>query len=1295
MKTKIIALISSFTITAGIFSGLQTISSAETGHAVNVSNGIITSAAAANAGETVTLTLPDDYVSNSLVISYKDAENKTDIPQNINISDKQCTFTMPDAAITASCLENNDSSKIVIVGTTSSFYARNDNDLNVTFKVPDLGTGYSYLTEVTVPARANVWNAKNMSAIMNGESYTVANGNISGVGNTITSNTDNVMTIKNENTAGVDYYYNQKGFYPVTAANLAVLTITKVKMWSGYRENTFTGEAIDYSIVWKVTSNPNDRKGASHTVDTENNIVTITSGSGADAGNTLYGISASIKNIQPNTKYTLTFKEKTNMTDFLNNGLYLNAVTLATNTTNTDPDATKDVTSLKSGKIATFHNALTNDTDWCERTVTYVSGEGLPEGYDTLQAKFTFMFRGITGTAQIKDLKISGAAAPEPTPTPSPVPAPIKKTDTDYTPPVHTGTAIDRLNTDDTFQYHFTGGTNDFMQTGTDTRTQDNGRKYDAYMWVPKTTSPDTLRGLIAIKLNLIEVPFAYSKVLREALAEKNFGILFIVDKNDNIPPDYTGEGKNYKNILQGMYTSTDYKGDSLFTADKFKTYDGKDAAQIMNELLAGIAAVSGYTCVAENTPLITIGHSAASPFGYRSGNWAYDRIIAQIHMKNGMWGDCTHSSNAENDAHGYGMVPNIPSLQYAAQYTEHSTGAGRDRSVCDARYHIDHQRAIDTNQLVSHIIEWGSGHYDWSNNASEILTKYIVKAIDYRLPDTFKGGNDKYILNNLTESGYLMKPFEKDENGSERAAGYYRDTLRGWLSDGKNNAEAVEADKKASFWFFDKELADEINAFTNYAIPESPSVNDTKVSGKTHSDYEPYMLMKNPSNSVYANTKYDFNSYISPFDKFNGNMSRYGNHRFINYEKMETPANGNGDSNPTLGATNTANLKGYDTFTADTYYMNKIPSVITSNGEAYDGTGGKAAVPEDTKAELIPLMAPYELIKSEIIDISAMTKDGTVLADNVASVTRNTMRFHNNRVYYNTGCQYTSGTGKAQESFSMIYSPEIKNTDGSIKSIFKVTATGMTIPYVSKGTRQELTLNTINDVTADSSPIDVIYTSNDSDLQKYTDVYVDYGPAKAVRTVNPSDGSYSWKIEILKDEIPSSANYPIEVKIVASNLGKWESVSGASDETTFNIISNNVMPTATPTLTPTPTPTPTPTLTPMPTTTLTPSDKTVITAAIINNIECSNSLPTSGVLTAVKVRRANNDSLNNCHIYAALYKDNKLTNIIRTEITDFSDNDKTIALSSSINIDNAQELKVFVWDNKMTPAADILYIKN
>ncbi|MBQ7574050.1 MAG: hypothetical protein IJT23_07290 [Clostridia bacterium] len=710
-----------------------------------------------------------------------------------------------------------------------------------------------------------------------------------------------------------------------------------------------------------------------------------------------------------------------------------------------------------------------------------------------------------------------------------------------YTPKVHTGAVIDPLNTDDVFQYHFSGGTDAYMSGAVE-----SGEKYDAYLWVDKATTKDNIKGLVAIKTNLIEVPLAYSRDLKDMLATKNFGILFIVDKNDKVPDTYTGTGQSYKNILQGMYTREDYKGDPLFTDAKYQTWDGKDAADIMNDIMQGIASASGYTAIADNTPVITIGHSAANPFGYRSGNWDYDRVIAQVQMKNGMWGDAKAAAGAEQS----GMVPNIPSLQYAAQYTEHALGASRDRSVCDARYHIDRQRKVDTNQLVSHIIEWGSGHYDWSPGATAMMIKYIEKAIDCRLPSSFKGGNDSYTLNDLTSTGYLMKPFEKNGN-TERDKGYYQ--ANGWLSSGQNNAGATPADKQASFWYFDKEFADEVSDFTRYAIPESPGTNDTKVTGKTHSDYEPYMLIKNPADSTYADTPKSELNLIAPYASFNGGMSRYGSNRFVNYERM---------SNPSGNASNTANLQGYDTVTADTYYMNNVPSIeVSKDGQtyqAYDNVGDTAVVPENTKAEVIPLIAPYELIASEIIDMSGMTTDGTELAENVGAVTRSTLRFHNNRVYYNSGNDATAGdVVRGQDSFAMIYSPEVWNGN-ELVSVFKNTGIQMNVPYVKKGTDQNLTINNIpnvniKDANADLT-LDVSYTSKDSDLQKYTDVFVEYGPAKAVRKVDSTDGSYSWTVEILKNEIPVDATYPIEVSVVASNLGKWENVHGATAQTKFYI---------------------------------------------------------------------------------------------------------------------------------------------
>ncbi len=686
---------------------------------------------------------------------------------------------------------------------------------------------------------------------------------------------------------------------------------------------------------------------------------------------------------------------------------------------------------------------------------------------------------------------------------------------------------------DDVFQYHFAGGTDAFMSGVSST-----GRVYDAYLWVPQSVSPGELKGLVAVKSNLIEVPFVESSKLRTALEDDGFGILWLVFAKDGINEG----GCNYNNTFSSFNTRRDYKGDTLYTDPSEFTTDGKDAADIMDDILTGIAAASGYTEIEDETPLITIGHSAASPFGYRSGNWDPDRIIAQVQMKNGM-GAPFYQSNE-------GVVPGIPCLQYAAQYTEHALGADRDRSVRDARWHIANQRAENTDMLVSHIIEWGSGHYDWSDNAADMMIRYIEKAIEYRLPDNYA---ETGKLNDLTGSGYLMKPFEKDENGSERAAGYYKE--HGWLSDGQANSSASEADKQASFWFFDEDFAKEVAEFTDYAIPESPDPTGTGIEGKTYSDIEPFMLMKDPSKSTHADTPYTEPTVIAPFLEFNSGMSRYGNTRFVDYEKLGKPG-GN--------AENSANLQGYDTVTVDTYYMSKIPSAKPKGSDAfaYDGVGDEAYVPENTKAELVPLMAPYEIVKSEIVPIGEMTRaEGNDEAGNVASVTRTTLRFHNNRVYYRAGCSKTNEYGTQLDSFGMILSPEISD-NGEVTSSFKATGVQMNVPYTGKGS-QTLTLDpianvNINDTDADTK-IDVSCKSSDSDLQKYTDVFVEYGPARAVRTVG-SDGSYSWQIEILKDEIPEDAEFPIEVNVVASNLGKWETVAAASAEQKFYITDKDTL---------------------------------------------------------------------------------------------------------------------------------------
>ena len=106
------------------------------------------------------------------------------------------------------------------------------------------------------------------------------------------------------------------------------------------------------------------------------------------------------------------------------------------------------------------------------------------------------------------------------------------------------------------------------------------------------------------------------------------------------------------------------------------------------------------------------------------------------------------------------------------------------------------------------------------------------------------------------------------------------------------------------------------------------------------------------------------------------------------------------------------------------------------------------------------------------------------------------------------------------------------------------------------------------------------------------------------------------------------------------------------------------------------------------------PSKKTAVTSVVIGNTDYIDTLPQGGEITAVKIHRENNDNLDGCTVYTAIYKDGKLAGITLAEITEFSGNDEIITLTSPFNTSDAQELKVFVWNDNMKPMADMLYIE-
>ena len=141
---------------------------------------------------------------------------------------------------------------------------------------------------------------------MNDESYTVNNADISGTG-TVVPGEVNTMTVTQDGTGGVDYYsyiggWNNTGYdYPVTAANLSTLTLTKgvkAEMTAtatdtqsadthsgavGYYIESLAIPSWNPTLKWQITFNDGKRAA------TDVNIPSLTGGGSVSLGIILYG----------------------------------------------------------------------------------------------------------------------------------------------------------------------------------------------------------------------------------------------------------------------------------------------------------------------------------------------------------------------------------------------------------------------------------------------------------------------------------------------------------------------------------------------------------------------------------------------------------------------------------------------------------------------------------------------------------------------------------------------------------------------------------------------------------------------------------------------------------------------------------------------------------------------------------------------------------------------------------------------------------------------------------------------
>ena len=210
-------------------------------------------------------------------------------------------------------------------------------------------------------------------------------------------------------------------------------------------------------------------------------------------------------------------------------------------------------------------------------------------------------------------------------------------------------------------------------------------------------------------------------------------------------------------------------------------------ATKVFETIMNDLASVSGFTEL-QFAPIIPIGHSAYAtyPWNFAASNPTRTLAILSIH------GDAPQTNLT-----GYGgknidwntkNIDGIPGLMVEGEY---EWWEARVQPALDFKQQFP-------NAAVSFLCDAGHGHFDISNELIDYLNLFIKKAVAYRLPK--KTSLDKAVILNAInpKKGWLKERWKKDVKPTQVAASY----------------NEYKGDKKETFWYFDKEMAEATEKF-------------------------------------------------------------------------------------------------------------------------------------------------------------------------------------------------------------------------------------------------------------------------------------------------------------------------------------------------------------------------------------------------------------------------------------------------------------------------------------------------
>ena len=298
--------------------------------------------------------------------------------------------------------------------------------------------------------------------------------------------------------------------------------------------------------------------------------------------------------------------------------------------------------------------------------------------------------------------------------------------------------------------------------------------KKRAYLWIsPKSRR---IRGLLVGLQNMLEEPAFADPIIRRACAKSGLGIVWIAPG------------------------STSVHDSGLSLGNQFGPPAKAGAA--LQGALDRLAKVSGYSEI-KYAPLLIFGHSAAASFVYGIAQWNPQRIIALIPDK------CGYPSPGQS-----GLQPGIPVFHLEAQWSE--WGAGWGLLVPWDISDFIAARKKWPRSITGEFLDAGTGHFDWCEKSAPLVAMFIRDAVKYRIPANEPRNRPVKLLAINKSRGWVIDITKYGTKYSRAMP--YRD---------------FHGNPAHESWFFNRKLAQAVNAYMVHSFAKKPQLIDFVVHGK------------------------------------------------------------------------------------------------------------------------------------------------------------------------------------------------------------------------------------------------------------------------------------------------------------------------------------------------------------------------------------------------------------------------------------------------------------------------------